>query len=472
MSRSARIALIGEARGEFLFLRRMAEGIRQQLGENAVLEVAMEALDLTPEERRTCLVPHEEPEFAEALAIPTEHLVDRVREAETDFGIPNLRPLWRSDLLSWRDGVPDDLLARQAIGYLRVFDRVFADHPELVGGFAEDGGRLIKRCFRSMSLKHGGRMVIALPVGIPNRIAFVEQEDYTMGLPPYESFEATGRLRAEAHAHADRVVNSVVEFSRPRDLSLSRRRMRNFLRLAYRQLTGAGPARDAYLAAFARDYGYQRAQLALLNRFADRELPSRPTVFYPVQVVQDTQMSIRGAPYLDQRWLIRYLAHSLPYGCQLVVKPHPAAPGELSAAGLLRMRRDAPNLRILHPSVHAHEVLRGVSAMVTVNSTTGFEALMFGIPVVTLGGSMYRHCGVTYDVHDPAELPAAVAAALNGPAPDRGGVLKLIAYCLAVSHEAIQSYADPSRSNAFRFAEALMSEFALSEQKSRLTLFR
>ena len=457
----ATLALIGESRGEFLFLRHVADRVRAVLGPGAVVEIEMDPDDLLPEERRTCLIPVCEPEFAEALAIPDADLVTHVREAEQELGIPNLRPLWRTDILSWRQGEPDGVMARRAIGYLRVFERLFRETPDLVGGFAEDGGRLVKRCFRWVSLAHGARMVIALPMPMSNRLLFVEQEDYALGLPSYEDFEPTPEAMAEATTRVQHVLERTVQLSRPRELSFGVRRVRNFARLAYRQFLG-GASSAAYLPTFARDYGYQRAQLSLLDRFADRQVPADPAVFYPVHVAQDTQMAIRGAPYMDQPWLIAYLARSLPFGCQLWVKPHPAAPGEVSAAGLLRMRRTFGNMRILHPSVHAHDVLRRASAMVTVNSTTGFEALMFGVPVVTLGGSVYRGRGLTSDVYDPADLPSALAKAVGGVTPDRQDVLKLFAYCLTYSHELAPSYVDASRENGFRFADALLAEFGLA----------
>lgn len=466
---SCRIALVGESRGEFLFLRHVADRMSERLGAGAVLEVELDSRDLTAEEGRICLVPSEEPEFKDAISIRDEDLVTQVRESESAFGVVNLRRLWRSDLLSWRDGASDDVLARQAIGYLRVFDRIFDENPGMVGGFAEEGGRLIKRAFRAVALRHAARMAVAFPMPLSNRLLFVDQMDPSGNLPPFDSFDPSEELKAEARLRVERLVNGTVAFARPRDLSLGRRRVANFIRLAYRQVAGTGPARQAHLGTFTRDYAYQRAQLALLDRFASREPPSERSVFYPIHVIHDAQMSIRGAPYLDQRWLIAYIAHNLPFGYHLLVKPHPVAPGQLSVTELLRIQRRLGNLRILHPSLSARDVLAHTSAMVTVNSTTGLEALMYGVPVVTLGASIYRNRGLTYDVRDPAELPDAVAAALAGPPPDREGVLRLVAYCLAYSHEVTPSNADPSRSNAFRFAEALLKEFGLATEQPLLT---
>lgn len=460
-SGAAKLALIGEARGEFLFLRKMAERMESMLGAGSVLEIEMSADDLTPDELAGTIVPAREPEFAAALRIPDAELSEAVRAAEREFGIDNLRPLWRSDILSWRDGVSDAELARQAIGYLRVYDRLFRDNPGMRVGFAEDGGRLVKRCFRTAARRHGGHLLIAFTIPFPDRIILVEQEDYTTGLADWDSFDPD-ELIAQARAQRDSVVSSTVQFSRPRDLGLGPERVRNFLRMAYRQFAGTGPARRAYLGTFTRDYGYQRTQLALLDRFADRTMPEGGSVFYPLQYIQDTQMTLRGIPYQDQTWLIEYMAHTLPYGYDLVVKPHPAAPGELSVPGLLRLRRRFPNLRILHPSVHAHEVLRSTSGMVTVNSTTGYEALMFGVPVVALGDSLYRGKGLTHDVDDPSKLPDVIASAVTGPPPDPDAVLRLLAYCLHVSYAVTPSYADPSQENAERFAAALLEAMDLS----------
>lgn len=451
-----RLALVGEARGEFLFLREIARHARELLGPGTVVQIELDPDDLDVEERREVLVPRLAPEFRAAASASPGELPGRIAAAEAEFGIPSLARLWRSDLSYWRDGVPEQRLAGDALGYLAVFDRLFHHHPELVGGFAEESGRLIKRVFRAVARHHGRRMLIGYPLPLPDRLVFVDQEELEEGLPPYDDYRPTADEQAYAGRLIERVASSELQFAEPRDLSLTLGRVANFTRLARRQLRKREPgSANVHLATFARDYALQRARLVLLSRTATAAPRGERLIFYPLHGAGDSQITIRGDAYRDQLALVELLAASLPFGYRLLVKPHPIFAGEVEVRRLRRVLRRRPNVELVSAGVHAHELLRRVAAVVCVNSTTGFEALMFGLPVVTLGKSMYRGRGLTFDVVDPAELPAALAAAVRSSGPDRGAVERLLAYLYSVSDPVTPMYRDLGDENARRFAETL-----------------
>jgi hypothetical protein len=464
VAESSKIALVGEARGEFLFLRMAAERLRERFGAGSVMQIELDPADLSEDERATTLVPQTEPEFRAALGLPAEDLPRCLAEAEKRFEIPNLRRLWRGDILRWREGVSDDELARHTLGYLDVFDRLYRETPELAGGFAEESARLIKRAFRAVSRHHGRRMLIAIALPMPDRVVLVDQENLREYLPPYEDFDPTREQLAAARDYAEQVRRAAVTFARPRDFSLTRRRFANFARLAAKAALRSEPgARNAKLRFFTKDYLLQRARVATMDRLADREPAAGPAVFYPLHFAEDSSVTIRAEPYYNQFALMEYLAACLPYGYELWVKPHPAAAGDLPVSRLLALQRRIPNLHLLHPSVPAVNVLRQVAGVVTLNSTTGFEALVLGKPVITLADSPYRGFGVTYDVRDPATLPTVLAEALRAPGPDQADVGRLIAYYIEIGLNLTTMGFDLSRANAERYADALAQAFSLGE---------
>jgi hypothetical protein len=450
--------LVGEAREEFLFLREVGGAIEAQ-GGPPPLRFEMDPRDCSADELDGAVVPALEPEWAAAQAIADGDLPGLVREAEHRYGIGNLRRLWRGDLQAWRDGVGEPELARQALGYLAVYDRVLGEAGGLAGAYFEDSTRLAKRALRAVANTYGARTVVALPFAIPRRVVLVDHETLEGSFVPWSGFEPSVDELRRASELIREVRSSEVQFAEPRNLAFTSRRVLNFGRMVHRTYRGgAGQRKPELLWYSARDYARQRARRGSFRFTASRDLSER-AVFFPLHYANDSQVTIRGEAYADQYALVALIANSLPYGYALWIKPHPAFAGDVPLARLAAMRRRAPNVRLLDPSIHAHEVLRRASAVVTINSTTGFEALMFGVPLVTLGKSLYQGRGLTIDVADPAELPFAIGRALTNEPPSADDVAKLLAYLERTSYDAVPMGYDLSDENAVRYASMLMTEF-------------
>jgi hypothetical protein len=245
---------------------------------------------------------------------------------------------------------------------------------------------------------------------------------------------------------------------------MSPRRLKNFARLVWRTYAGRNPGdRNPHLLKYATtDYVAQRLRIAALRHLATSRPDRESAVFYPFHYATDSQVAIRGEAYRDQLAVVELIANSLPYGYQLWVKPHPAFAGQVPLSGLRALRR-LGNVEIIHPAVHAHELLRRVRALVTINSTTGFEALCFRVPVVTLGRSLYRDRGATYDIGDPTDLPMALGRALHGSPADDDLVVQLIAHLIHISYLMPMLEGNHDGPTTALYAAALLDEFGLRE---------
>jgi len=190
-----------------------------------------------------------------------------------------------------------------------------------------------------------------------------------------------------------------------------------------------------------------------LLRTEYKPVGGRPFVFYPIHAGFDAQISIRAPQWENQLALIEHLASSLPYGYELAVKEHPFEVGALPSGPLRRLLSRRRDIRLLDPSIHAHAVLRECSAVATVNSTTGYEALFYRRPVVTLGHSPYRGLGITHDVVDPFETPQLLLAALTSDAPAEDEVIRLVAFLLRHSSPGFSLAYDVGAENIERHAE-------------------
>lgn len=157
---------------------------------------------------------------------------------------------------------------------------------------------------------------------------------------------------------------------------------------------------------------------------------------YALHYTDDAQITFRE-PHLNQFQLIKDIHRALPRGAWLYVKPHPHYYGTDLYLGEMRKLRRFPKVRLVPPMLPPQPLIRGARAVVTVNSTVGFEALVHGTPVVTLGTDFYCHeppCRVVHDRNDLARVLEEVDASRDAydPGPGREFVRRVYANTVRV----------------------------------------
>jgi len=93
---------------------------------------------------------------------------------------------------------------------------------------------------------------------------------------------------------------------------------------------------------------------------------------------------------------------------QIVLKPHPRDKSAATRALLASAARDA---RVKVSEANLHDILKGASVTVTINSGVGLESLLHRVPVVLCGPADFHHGCVT--AQDAFGLDAAIARARN-----------------------------------------------------------
>lgn len=193
--------------------------------------------------------------------------------------------------------------------------------------------------------------------------------------------------------------------------------------------------------------------------FPDRlELPAR-FVLLPFQVSQDSQL-ILHSPLVggDMRRLLSEVHGALREvdpEMGLVVKLHPAESSQMLAR-YRELPRQYPNVRftLRHPLT---DLLPRCAAVVTINSTVGFEGIVFDKPVVTLGRNFYSAPGLVIPVERLEDLPKALTTALSEP-PDtarRRAFLRYV-YFRFLTHGSYRDFSDASfRAVADRILELI-----------------
>lgn len=141
-------------------------------------------------------------------------------------------------------------------------------------------------------------------------------------------------------------------------------------------------------------------------------LPYEKYFFFPLHYEKDAQITFRE-PLLNQLELIKNISRSLPQGYSLYVKPHPHYLGTDFRFKDLLMISKLKNVKLVNPTIPPLHVLKYSSGVITLNSTTGFEALIKDIPVITFGHEFYCKDYLTYVVRDISELSETLLSVVN-----------------------------------------------------------
>ena len=131
---------------------------------------------------------------------------------------------------------------------------------------------------------------------------------------------------------------------------------------------------------------------------------------------------VKATDFADQADTVRMLAKNMPGEYVLYVKEHYAELGHRDTQFYKDMKK-LPNVRVIDPWVDSHELIQKAEAGVVLTSTVGWEALMYGKPVVALGHvfyDTYRYCYKVRDIFNFAEELRAILARV----PSREEVLK------------------------------------------------
>lgn len=165
----------------------------------------------------------------------------------------------------------------------------------------------------------------------------------------------------------------------------------------------------------------------------NQAIPSQPKlperyVLLPLQVINDSQLLFHShviGQDLDR--LVRSSAEALRKVApdhRLVVKLHPMDIGNTNYDHLARELTDV----IFIKGLSIHEVLKPAAAVITVNSTVGFEGLLFGKPVLAVGKNFYTVPELTHNIDDLAQLEDGLEATL-GTQIDDATVIRLCDLC-------------------------------------------
>ncbi|OEU71453.1 MAG: hypothetical protein BA863_18545 [Desulfovibrio sp. S3730MH75] len=142
----------------------------------------------------------------------------------------------------------------------------------------------------------------------------------------------------------------------------------------------------------------------LAKRYFSQDIGNKKNISVFLQVVPEAGLMSELPEFAHQEILIEQLSVYGKAGYNILVKEHPSGFGN----NLPRFYKELSllsNVVLLPPSYPTREVLlRSEAVVVATGTTVGLEALMLGVPIITIGKPYYDVCKNVINVDKPKDL--------------------------------------------------------------------
>ena len=172
--------------------------------------------------------------------------------------------------------------------------------------------------------------------------------------------------------------------------------------------------------ALATEEG-RRLRLATGDWFSDME-SNEEFVLFPLHVEPEISLLLLGSHYTDQVHVIEEVARSIPSTMRLYVKEHPNMYAMRPMSFYARIKA-LPNVRLIHPGIDSHDVIRRSQLVMTISGTVGLEAIFLGKRAVVLGDAFYRAFDPSMRAERIEDIAGVIRHALAAPEPEASRVL-------------------------------------------------
>jgi CDP-glycerol glycerophosphotransferase (TagB/SpsB family) len=452
------ILLVSVGKEEYQFERKLADFLREIGWRAQLVTLGRYNVDFKTAPADTTVVEEKIPDL---FAAPQKRLPDldnRVHQLEKEFQIPCIRRLYFTDRIH-RPRLHHEWQSAQVLWHYFQFWREYLQKEKFDIGFMEHGGEMVRWGAFHNCRKLGIPLYQSFFCPLPGRFwPLNNMEHHVPEIKWQTREEISPELRTELNLFVQNLREGRKDFVRIRKMDFQWSMPFLLLRAVYRKyLEGAPQYKRAMLWEYTRESFLKITRKHLMKIFYYEPRPDEKFIFFPLHYIDDAQIVIRAPEYYNQFSLLEILANSLPYGYKLYVKEHPSLIGAFPFSEIRRLLRKCPNVRMINPLFHPHKLIRWAQAVCTINSTTGFEAMLFKKPLLVFGKTYYRDAGFSINVTELGSLPDKIRDALDWEPPDDEQILNFLAKLYLSSFPGEPMCLDSSEENARSTSRALVS---------------
>ena len=131
----------------------------------------------------------------------------------------------------------------------------------------------------------------------------------------------------------------------------------------------------------------------------------KPFIYFSLAIEPEFSVQIRSKEFNNQSAIIRQIAMSLPFGCELVIKEHVLFRGRRIEfyEELLKF----PNIKMAHPSIRGIDLAEKSLAVASLSGSISLEATLLGKPVIEFSKhSTYSFLPNVFTIKNLHDLPS------------------------------------------------------------------
>jgi len=386
---------------------------------------------------------------------------------EQRIGLPTLWPYLIADRMLMQEQLVreyphdrlryshEDLLKMLQVRAKAIDEMLTREKPDVVFGIPP--GALGSMLFYHLARAHGAKTLYVVPANIQKR--YVLTEDYTTFTPVDALFhEAKDELlssedgrwaRDYLETFRSRPVPNF-EKTTPTHQPVTRAQQFGFLKPA-RALSAfteiVRTAKQHHASEDRQDYDYIHPlwqNIDLLKRkirnlrgngdLYDRFDPEEPFAFFPLHYEPELSLLVLSPQFTDQIHLIGQIARALPVQMKLYVKEHPVMV-QYRPRSFYKKLKAIPNVRLLPPTLTSFQITPRAKLVTTITGTVGWEACLFGVPVISFGRQNFNTLPNVSHCTDYARLPDVIRDRLQAPPADERDVMAYLAALKRCSFE-------------------------------------
>ena len=139
-------------------------------------------------------------------------------------------------------------------------------------------------------------------------------------------------------------------------------------------------------------YTYIHLKMALIRsrlNFQYVNKLEKPFVYFPLHVPNDISLTLRAKSFYNQFKLIDKILKYIPKNYKLIVKEHPSFIGRYDFKEILERNKNDQFI-LINPKTNSYDLIKKSSLIITINSKSGFEAILQNKKIMSFANSFYE----------------------------------------------------------------------------------
>ena len=220
-------------------------------------------------------------------------------------------------------------------------------------------------------------------------------------------------------------LNNYKNDNRPYIYNMSKANLKQYKvqrqRNIFRKLTNKPIHENIKLVTYkVKEFYIRKIQNEIKKLFYNRFIPNQDYIYYGLHLTTESHVGLNSFPYLNQINLIESISRALPFRYKLYVKLHPWWGHRIDLKSVRKIKK-IPSVVLIPPKTSIKKIILHSKGIITLNATTGIEALVLGKPVLAMTpiNAYTENHPNAYLCTDPYQLPRKISKLVNTEVEDK-----------------------------------------------------